>query len=102
MLVVGVSLLPEGEVVKVVAKVYYPNAWYLASKPLHASQKELRVENLKGSKDQGFKVFQWEVIPNEELVQALMVYADQMEVLEPEWVRLIERAKEIMAKNEEK
>ena len=46
-------------------------------------------------------VFQWEVIPNEELVQALMVYADQIEIREPEWVRLklIDRAKAILGKN---
>jgi hypothetical protein len=46
-------------------------------------------------------VFQWDVIPNEELVQALMVYADQMEVREPEWVKLklIDRAKSILINN---
>lgn len=96
--IVGVSLLPEGEVVKVRAKVYYPNAWYVETKPIHPSQK---IINQNENEKRNYKVFQWEVIPNEELVQALMVYADQMEILEPEWVRmkLIERGKEILAKN---
>lgn len=105
--IVGVSLLPEGKPEIVEAKVYYPNAWYLDTKPLHTSQQVIEstepwIKGEEGEKPKnGYKVFQWEVIPNEELVQQLMVYADQIEVRRPEWVRLkiIDRAKAIIAKN---
>lgn len=104
--IVGVSLLPEGEVEPVVAKVYYPNAWYIDTKRIHSSQQVLEatepwIVGEDGKKKQGYMVFQWDVIPNEELIQALIVYADQMEIREPEWVKLklIDRAKEILVKN---
>ena len=94
--IVGVSLLPEGEVKKVKVRVWYPAVWYLETKPIHETQHEIVEERGKD-----YKVFEMEVIPNEELVQQLMVYADQAEVMEPEWVRLkiIDRAKAILGKN---
>ena len=104
--IVGVSLLPEGEPVNVTVKVNYPNAWYMETKPIHWSQRVLESTEpwikVEGEKPKpGYKIIQWEVIPNEELVQQLMVYADQLEVLEPEWVKLkiIDRAKAIIVKN---
>jgi len=106
--IVGVSLLPEGEVKKVKVKVWYPNAWYMETKPVHWTQKVVEETapwipaEKEGEKPKpGYKVFEMEVIPNEELVQQLMVYGDQLEVLEPEWVRLrlIDRAKAILVKN---
>ena len=110
--IVGVSLLSknkkgeDAKPVAVVAKVYYPNAWYIDTKPIHHSQQVLEategwITGEDGKKTSGYMVFQWDVIPNEELVQALMVYADQMEIREPEWVRLklIDRAKSILGKN---
>lgn len=94
--IVGVSLLPEGKPVTVKLKAYYPAAWYLETKPIHWTQEEIEEERGKD-----YKIFKLEVIPNEELVQQIMVYADQTEVLEPEWVRLrlIDRAKAILVKN---
>lgn len=135
--IVGVSLQgkDEGKVkprpVAVRAKVTYPNAWYMDTKPIHASQRVLKstepwIKGEEGEKPKhGYMVFQWNVIPNEEFVQALMVYADQVEVVDPEalsaedagntekeeeykrekeaaeWVRLklIDRAKAILVKN---
>jgi len=77
-------------------RVWYPAVWYLETKPIHETQHEIVEERGKD-----YKVFEMEVIPNEELVQQLMVYADQAEVMEPEWVRLkiIDRAKAILGKN---
>jgi predicted DNA-binding transcriptional regulator YafY len=110
--IVGVSLLSpnkkgeDAKPVPVVAKVYYPNAWYIDTKPIHQSQQVLEktkgwIVGENGEKKHGYMVFQWDVIPNEELIQALMVYADQMEIREPEWVKLklIDRAKAILGKN---
>ena len=110
--IVGVSLLSpnkKGEKPKpvpVVAKVHYPNAWYVETKPIHRSQQVLEktepwVDGEDGKKNRGYMMFQWDVIPNEELVQALIVYADQVEIVEPEWVRLkiIDRAKAILINN---
>lgn len=111
--IVGVSLLSKNKKgedpkpVPVVAKVYYPNAWYIDTKPIHSSQQVLErtagwIAGAEGEEPKhGYMVFQWDVIPNEELVQALIVYADQMEIIEPEWVRLklIDRAKAILGKN---
>ena len=103
--IVGVSLLPEGKVVPVVAKVGYPNVWYLETKPLHASQRVVgetpSPDGTPPKQGENYKVFRWDVIPNEELIQGLMVYADQIEILEPEWVaqKLRERAKKILEKN---
>lgn len=118
--IVGVSRLPEGRINEVLVKAYYPAAHYLETKPLHSSQKELSVErlefrdslgveSLKSSKvvgradgtPQEFKVFQWYVLENEELVQQLLVYADQIEVLQGDWVKakLRERAQKILEMN---
>lgn len=74
--IVGVSRWPEGEVQTVRLKAEYPAANYIATKPLHATQ---RVKE----RGERYVVFQLDVVPNEELVQQLMVYADQCEVLEP-------------------
>ena len=54
------------------------------------------------SKNKAYKVFKLNVIPNEELVQQLLVYADQVEVLEPLTLRekLRKRAEAIVKNNE--
>ncbi len=104
--VVGVSLCPEGKVKPVVAKVYYPNAWYVNTKPIHSSQEVIEetkpwINDGSEKPKRGYMVFKWEVIPNEELVQALMVYADQVEIVEGDWVQkeLRKRAKAILGHN---
>ena len=92
--IIGVSRLPEGEPQPVRVKAWGLAAHYLETKPLHWSQEVQEGE--------GFKEFKWNVIPNEELVQALIVYADQIEILEGEWVRkkLLERAEKIQLNNQ--
>ena len=74
--IVGVSLLPEGKPVTVRLKAWKPDAWYIDTKPIHWSQKMVQEEK-------EWMVFELEVIPNEELVQQLLTYANRMEVLEP-------------------
>ena len=93
--IVGVSWWPEGEVKPVKVKAWGMAMHYLDTKPIHATQ-----EVIETGVD--YKIFQWQVIPNEELVQALMVYADQMEVIEPLQVRqkLCQRAQNIVKNNE--
>ena len=95
--VVGVSRLPESWIEKVEVKAYYPAAWYMETKPIHYSQ---IVED--GNGDGEYKIFKWRVMENEELVQQLMVYADQIEILKGDWVKqkLYERAKIIKDRNE--
>lgn len=98
--IVGVSKLPEGKLEKVRVKAYYPAAHYMSTKPVHASQRVVEeVQDVQGV--QGFKIFEWEVIPNEELVQQLIVYADQLEVIVGDFVKrkLVERAKAILENN---
>ena len=88
--IVGVSLNPESEPEKVMLKATYPAVWYMETKPIHQSQRVLvEAEN--------YKVFEMELIPNEEFLQALLVYADQVEVLKPESLRekILERAEGI-------
>ncbi len=117
--IVGVSLLPDGKhsrVIPVVLRVWYPAVWYMETKPIHWTQKEIfdsahpdkypdspyalmrQPEQPEDGKNLNYKVFTLEVIPNEELVQQLMVYGDQLEVLEPDWVKtkLIKRAIDIL------
>ena len=95
--IVGVSLNPESKPEKVMLKAMYPAVWYMETKPIHPSQK-LLVEG------EDFKVFEMELIPNEEFIQALLVYADQVEVMKPESLRkkIVERAQAIVSKNDVK
>lgn len=74
--IVGVSLLPEGEPVKVKLKVWKPDAWYIDTKKIHWSQKMVEEEK-------EWMMFELEVIPNEELTQQLLMYGNRCEVLEP-------------------
>lgn len=92
--IVGVSLLPEGKPVKVLLRAVYPAVNYINTKPLHPSQ---RVKE----RGDGYVVYQLDVIPNEELVQQLLVYADQLEVMNCDWLRgeLQKRARAILARN---
>jgi predicted DNA-binding transcriptional regulator YafY len=93
--IVGVSWWPEGEVKTVKVKAWGLAMHYLDTKPIHPTQEVCEI-------DVDYKIFQWQVIPNEELVQALLVYADQMEVLEGDWVKekLLERANAILKNNQ--
>lgn len=92
--IVGVSLNPESRPETVRLKAWKPDAWYIDTKPIHWSQR--RVEEADE-----WMVFTLEVIPNEELVQQLLTYANRLEVLEPLSLRqeLVKRAEEILAHN---
>lgn len=92
--IVGVSLNPESKPEKVTLKVTYPAVWYVETKPIHKTQHEV----VDGGE---YKVFEMEVIPNEEFMQALLVYADQVEVMGPSSLRekLVKRAEAILAYN---
>lgn len=85
--VVGVTV-PEGEVEQVKIRVG-PNLWpYMASKPLHGSQKVLR-------KEKDGVIISLAVKINYELQSVLLSYGEEVEVLEPQALRdtLRERAK---------
>lgn len=92
--IIGVSLNPESQPEEVLLKAVYPAVWYIESKPLHASQKTIEIGD-------GYKVFKLHLIPNEELVQHLLTYADQVEVLQPQYLRekIVERAQQILERN---
>lgn len=107
--VVGVSRLPEGEPVTVRVKAWGLTAHFIDTKPIHPSQvveekSEMTVEGLWYKKTPvkvGYKVFKWRVIPNEPLIQALLVYANECEVLEPKELRdmIAKRAEAILKYN---
>lgn len=95
--IIGVSRWPEGKVETVRVKAWGLAMHYLETKPIHRSQTVVDENH-----NENYKIFQLSVIPNEELVQALMVYADQMQVLEGDFVKkkLLERAEKIIQNNE--
>ena len=105
--IVGISLNPESKPEKVRLKARYPAVWYIETKPLHPSQRVVETFSATDALipaselESPYKVFQIEVIPNEELVQALLVYADQVEVLNCPWLRneLRKRAEKILDNN---
>ncbi len=74
--VVGVSVIKERQVEKVVFEVYGIQIDYFKSKPLHPSQKLLRQET-------GQATFQIEVIINYELMSELMSYHMNLKVTSP-------------------
>lgn len=95
--IVGVSRNPESEAEEVLLKVSYPAVWYMESKPIHPSQRMV----VDGGE---YKVIGMRVVVNEEYVQQLLVYADQVEVMKPVSLRekLVERAEAIVSRNEKK
>ena len=103
---VGVSVLPEGRVERVRVKAWSWAVDYLETKPLHESQRVVDTPSPDGTppkQGESCKVFEWEVMVNEELIQQLLVYADQCEILEPESLKrkISERAKAILKNNDE-
>lgn len=72
----------EEEPVRIVLRAYYNAPHYLRSLPLHESQCELNIKDDKSA------YFELRVVPTFDFYQALLAQADQIEVLEPEFVRL--------------
>lgn len=92
--IVGVSLCPERQPEEVRLRVWKPDAWYMASKPLHPTQERVADEK-------EWMEFTLTVIVNEELTQQLMTYGHRLEVLKPLSLRqeLYSRAQKILERN---
>lgn len=107
--VVGISRLPEAEPETVTIKAWGLTAHFIETKPIHPSQNvteegEMTVEGpwyKKNPMPVAYKVFQMRVIPNEPLIQALLVYANECEVLKPTSLRekIARRAEAILQYN---
>lgn len=109
---VGVSVLPEGVVERIRVKAWSYAVDYLMTKPLHETQRVFdetppQAPPLEGAgsgcAEKPYKIFQWELLVNEELIQQLLVYADQLEVIEPLSLRekIRKRAQDIIDNNKE-
>ena len=78
--IIGVTL-PQGvKKKKIVFKAYGKTRHYLNTKPLHHSQKLIKMKKKYG-------LFSIKVIPNPELESKLLGYGEQVEVVEPEGLR---------------
>jgi predicted DNA-binding transcriptional regulator YafY len=75
--VIGVSIPEERELARVVLRVHPKQAPYLRTKPLHASQQ------IVGTEEDGYVLFELHVIPNTELNMKLLSFGRKVEVLEP-------------------
>jgi len=94
--VIGITVFPDKKRETIRLKVYFPTANYVLTKPFHASQK------LK-EKNKDYIILELKLIPNYEFEALLLGYAHDIEVLEPESLRLrlIERAETIIERNRE-
>lgn len=100
---VGVSVLPEGRIEHIRLRAWSYAVDYLLTKPIHESQREFGSGVMvKDGKEVPYKDFRLDLLVNEELVQQLLVYADQCEILEPESLKkkIADRAKAILRNNE--
>lgn len=107
--VVGVSRDPRGVVETVKVKAWGLTAHFIDTKPIHPSQEvidegEMTVEGpwyKKSPIKVGYKTFQWKVIVNEAFLQAMLVYGNECEVVEPSSLRekVVKRAEAILAYN---
>lgn len=77
---VGIIAVKEMKKEKVVIKVYGYARQYLATLPIHSSQKEI-------ASDEESVTYSYMVRPNYEFLQALLMQADQIEVISPKWVQ---------------
>jgi hypothetical protein len=68
------------DIQKVVIKAYWYAQKYLDTLPIHTSQQIT-------AHDDESTTYEYHVRPNYDFLQALLCQADQIEVLEPEWVR---------------
>ena len=102
--VVGVSRNPESKPESVKVKAWGLTAHFINTKPIHPSQDVIEeghmIHPITG-KDTGYMVFEWNVIPNEPLIQALLVYANECEIIEPKTLRdkIRKRAEDIALNN---
>lgn len=80
--VVGVSVNPKKEIEDVIIQVNARRYPYIATKPIHPSQTELREK----STDE-YRTIRLRVQINNELESAILGYGDDMEVISPECLR---------------
>lgn len=86
-------------------KAWGLTAHFMDTKPLHPSQSVedsgIMMHPVTG-KETEYKVFEWNVIPNEPLIQQLLVYGNEAEVIEPLSLRqkVAQRAKDILRNND--
>jgi len=78
--IVGISVNQENAKCRVLFKAYGNQGHYIKTKPLHPSQSITEMSD-------NHAIFCIEVIPNFELESKLLGYGEQVEVLEPEWLR---------------
>jgi predicted DNA-binding transcriptional regulator YafY len=79
--VVGVTV-PQNELAqKVLLRFFKPAIYYVETKPLHLSQKRPVWQ------EDGSALIEIDVIPNYELIQQILFYGDQVEVISPESLR---------------
>jgi predicted DNA-binding transcriptional regulator YafY len=78
--VIGMSIPEEGKVVRVQFRAQPLRAKYIASKPLHHSQRILE-------ENEQYTIFELRVIPNIELQQILLSFGPEIEVLTPASLR---------------
>ena len=78
--IVGVTLPQDAKKQKIVLKAYDKARHYLNTKPLHPSQKLIKMKKKYG-------LFSIKVIPNPELESKLLGFGEQVEVVEPMGLR---------------
>jgi Predicted transcriptional regulator len=76
--IVGVTMPPDKSVKKIILKIEKNRYNYIATKPFHESQTEL-----KDLSDNKSVVIKLELIPNYEFETLLLGFADSIEILEP-------------------
>jgi predicted DNA-binding transcriptional regulator YafY len=81
--VIGVTVNP-GPVETIKFRVKKPRAYYISTKPIHLSQKQLK-ENR--DPNESFLYFHISVIPNKELYATFLEFGPDLEVLSPNSVR---------------
>jgi len=79
--IVGVTVLEGKSARRVLLRFQTPGVYYVSTKPLHLSQKR------PDWQEDGTALIEISVIPNYELIQQILFYGDQVEVLEPPELR---------------
>lgn len=92
--VVGVTIYEDKKVEKIILKVEKSLLPYIETKPLHGSQKLVKIEDGTGIIELSLKM-------NYELESLLLSYADRLNILEPLHLKetITQRAKQIIQKN---
>lgn len=76
---IGIIADKDTDIEQVVVQVFGYARKYLATLPIHSSQREI-------ARDDKSVTYAYEVRPNYEFFQALLMQADQVKVLSPKWV----------------